>query len=611
MSILLRIIRMVSRHPRHLTAAYVALLGSNGFALAVPWLLGSVVDDVLQGGSLRGLIRLAALIIAVNVLRGGFSYGQTYLGEALSQLVAYDLRNALYRKLQALSFAFHDTQQTGNLMSKATADVEAVRMFVQTGVLRAVQTLVMLTGAVTILMVTNWRLGLVAIAVVPVVVVRTTLVNRALRRIWTHIQEITGDMTTVLQENLSGVRVVRAFGAQGFEQRKFDRVIEDMADSNVAASRLQGENTAVNMLLFGAATSAVLWFGGQEIVAGRLTPGELAAFVLYLGMVQMPVRMSGWIINSFSRAASAGQRIFDVLDALSPVDDRSGARPLGRVAGHVRFEGVEFTYEGASPVLRGVDLDAAPGQAIALLGAPGSGKTTLVHLIPRFYDASAGRVLLDGTDVRDATLESLRRNVGIVMQDVFLFSNTVRDNISYGNPDATLAEIEWAARTAQLHDFIEGLPEGYDTWVGERGITLSGGQRQRLAIARTLLLDPPILILDDTTSSVDANTEHLLRQALAEVMAGRTTFVIAHRLSTVLGADQILVMAEGEIVQRGTHDELVSQDGPYRQVYELQLLPEGAGAVNGGTNGAGTSAAPGSGGDGERSARSPRRGEAV
>jgi ATP-binding cassette subfamily B protein len=461
-------------------------------------------------------------------------------------------------------------------MSKATADVEAVRMFIQTGLLRAVQTFVMLTGAVAILMLTNWRLGLVTIAVVPVVIVRSTIVNRALRRIWTHIQELMGHMTTVLQENLSGVRVVRAFGAQEFERRKFDAVITDMRGSSVEASRLQGANTSVNMLLFGVSTTAVLWFGGQEIVAGRLTPGGLAAFIFYLGMVQMPVRMSGFIINSFSRAASAGQRIFDVLDALSPVRDRPNARPLGRARGLVRFEDVGFSYGEEARVLRGINLEANPGQVVALLGAPGSGKTTLAHLVPRFYDVTEGRVFLDDADVRDATLESLRQNVGIVMQDVFIFSATVRDNIGYGNLQATQQEIERAARTAQIHDFIMTLPDGYATWVGERGITLSGGQRQRLAIARTLLMDPPVLILDDTTSSVDASTEHMLHEALARVMVGRTTFVIAHRLSTVLAADQILVMAEGEVVQRGTHEELVAQDGPYRQVYELQLAPEGA-----------------------------------
>ena len=577
MRILLRILALAWRHPRHIVAAYVFLLGANGFALAVPWLLGTAIDDVLEGGSFRTMLTLAGIILLVNSARGAFSYGQTYLGEWVSQLAAYDLRNMLYAQLQRLSFAFHDTQQTGNLMSKATADVEAVRMFVQTGLLRAVQTFVMLTGAITILMFTNWRLGLVTVAVVPVVIVRSTLVNRALRRIWTHIQEITGVMTTVLQENLSGVRVVRAFGAQDFEREKFDGVIVDMAESSVSAARLQGSNTTVNMLLFGAATAAVLWFGGQEIVAGRLTPGGLAAFVFYLGMVQMPVRMSGFIINSFSRAASAGQRIFDVLDALSPVRDRHNAVDLGRAEGRVRFEDVGFSYGGEASVLQGISLEARPGQVIALLGAPGSGKTTLAHLVPRFYDVTDGRVSLDDIDVRDATLESLRRNVGIVMQDVFIFSATVRDNIGYGNLEATQGDIERAARTAQIHDFILTLPEGYDTWVGERGITLSGGQRQRLAIARTLLLDPPVLILDDTTSSVDASTEHLLRQALAEVMVGRTTFVIAHRLTTVLGADQILVMVEGEVAQRGTHEELVAQEGHYRQVYELQLLPEGAG----------------------------------
>ena len=343
--------------------------------------------------------------------------------------------------------------------------------------------------------------------------------------------------------------------------------------------------------IFTSALGAILWFGGREVGAGRLTPGELAAFILYMGILQMPVRMTGWMVNTFTRATSAGQRIFEVLDAESPVTEKPGAETMPRARGHVKFENVTLSYESGSttPAVRAIDFEVEPGQTVAVLGGPGSGKSTAVHMIPRFYDASEGRITIDGIDVRDVSLSSLRRNVGIVLQDVFVFAATLKDNIAYGADDASMQEVIRAASVAQLHGFAESLPNGYQTWVGERGITLSGGQRQRLAIARTLLLDPPILILDDSTSSVDVGTEYQLQQALAEVIKGRTTFVIAHSLSTVRDADLILVLDKGEIVERGTHDELVARGGFYSRIYDLQLRPqeeaplvEGPAAVAGG-----------------------------
>ena len=573
MNIFVRILGMAWRHPRHMVAAYVALIASSAFALTVPRLLGTTVDKVLGGDDFGAMLRLAGLILLVSALRGAFAYGQTYLSEWSGQLVAYDIRNAIFRKLQRLSFSYHDERQTGDQMSRATSDVEAIRNFVQGGLLRAVQIFILVFGAAGLLFITNWRLALVGLAFVPIVAYRSAVVSLSLRKLWSYVLRITGKMTTVLQENLSGVRVVRAFGAQEYEKQKFDAVIKDMSESHIQVSRLQVANSSFIQLVFAAATGGILWFGGQEIVSGRLTPGELTQFIFYLGLIQGPVRMSGMIISNFSRAVSAGQRIFEVLDAPSPVEQHPDASVMGKVQGHVRFENVSFAY-GNEPVLHDVSLEAQPGQVVALLGMPGSGKTTVVHLIPRFYDVTEGRITLDGTDIRDATLDSLRNNVGIAMQDVFLFSATIADNIAYGRPDTTQEEVERASRIAQLHEFVETLPNGYETWVGERGITLSGGQRQRLAIARTVLLDPPILVLDDSTSSIDASTEHLLRQALESVMKGRTTFVIAHRLSTVMHADQILVLDNGSIAEQGTHSELVGRNGLYRQLYELQLLPD-------------------------------------
>ena len=336
------------------------------------------------------------------------------------------------------------------------------------------------------------------------------------------------------------------------------------------------------MTLFHLGTTVlILWMGGQQVIHGTMTPGELAQFIFYLGLLAMPVRMAAWIVNSFSRAISCGQRIFATLDAESPVQEKKNAVALSRARGHVRFEDVSFGYDAISPVLSHMTFEAEPAKVVALVGAPGSGKSTIVHLLPRFYDVTGGKITIDGVDVRDASLASLRANIGIVQQDVFLFTSTIRENIAYGAVGASFDQIVRAAQIAQLHDFIVSLPEGYDTWVGERGITLSGGQRQRLAIARTILVDPPILVLDDSTSSVDTETEHLIRRALVEVMKGRTTFVIAHRLSTVKSADLILVLREGQIVQRGTHQELLSQPGPYQEVYELQLRPQEAMLTNG------------------------------
>ena len=572
MRILLRILGLAWRRPRHMVAAYVALIASSGFALVVPRLLGNTVDEVLTGGMFSEVVELALLILLVSAARGVFAYGQTYLSEWTGQLVAYDLRNSIFNKLQRLSFSYHDGQQTGDQMSRATADVEALRNFVQGGLLRALNIAILVFGAAGLLFFLNWRLAVIGLLFVPIVAYRSAVVSLSLRQVWTYILRVTGKMTTVMQENLAGSRVVRAFGAQEHEKRKFDVVIKDLAESHLQANRKQVLNSSFIQLMFGVATAGILWFGGMEIVNGRLTPGELTQFIFYLGLIQGPVRMSGMILNNISRAVSAGQRIFEVLDSPSPVEDQEGARDAGRVRGHVRFEDVSFAY-GQEPVLDHVSLEAEPGQVVALLGMPGSGKSTVVHLLPRFYDVTSGRITLDGVDIREYTLESLRRNIGIAMQDVFLFSATMADNIAYGRPGTTRDEVERAAKIAQLHDFIVSEPEGYETWIGERGITLSGGQRQRLAIARTVLLDPPVLVLDDSTSSIDASTEHQLRQALEEVMRGRTTFVIAHRLSTVRNADVILVLDEGRIVEQGRHDELIARDGLYRKLYELQLLP--------------------------------------
>ena len=589
MNILLRITRMAYRYRTRLILAYLSFFIAIGFSLLVPWLFGISIDTLVviegvleEGGRIipnpdltwQMLFVLASLLLGASVMRGFFDFARTYTTDSLSQLVSYDFRNQIYDKLQHVSFAYHDKEHTGNLMSKATADVEAIRRYVNMGLIRSLEVVVRTVAVTSILIWINWELALISLVFVPFLVLRSTFVIGKLRQMWLHVQEVNGELVTVLQENLVGIHVVKAFGSENFERRKYDRKARELREEYYQSERLQGTNSAWMSLYFTFALCLIVWYGGWEIIRGDLTPGDMAKFVLYLNQLTFPIRASAQIINSFSRAISSGRRIFDVLDSASPVEEKPNARPMGRAQGHVRFEGASFAYDARAATLESVDIDAPPGKVTAILGAPGSGKSTIVNLIPRFYDVTGGRVTIDEDDIREFTLESLRRNVGIVQQDIFLFDATIRDNIAYGVSSASEEDIINAAKIAQLHDQIMSFAYGYDTWVGERGSTLSGGQRQRLSIARTVLVDPPILILDDSTSSVDVETERQIHQAMVNVMKGRTTFVIAHRLSTVREADQILVLREGRIVEQGNHVELMARRGIYRDIYELQLRPQ-------------------------------------
>ena len=583
MSNLIRIAKMAWRYRTRLTIAYITFFLGIGASLLIPWLFGESIDALVlfEGGQLipqnpaiTTLLILALALLGASLCRGFFDFGRTYTTDSLSQLVSFDFRNYIYDKLQHVSFAYHDKEHTGNLMSKATADVEAVRRWINMGLVRSLEVAVRVTAITVILAFLNWELALLSLVFVPFLVLRSTLVMAKLRRMWLHVQEVNGELVTVLQENLVGIHVVKAFASEEHEKRKYrDKAIE-LREEYYQSERLQGVNSAWMSLYFTFALGLILWYGGWEVLRGDLTPGELTKFVLFLNQLTFPIRQAAQIINSFSRAASSGERIFDVLDAESPVLEKPNAKVMSRSQGHVLFNDVSFSYDEKIPALKDVEIDAPPGSITAILGAPGSGKSTIVNLLPRFYDITSGNITIDNQDIRDFTLESLRSNVGIVQQDVYLFSATIRDNIAYGAVDATHEDVVEAAKIAQLHEHIISLPDGYDTWVGERGATLSGGQRQRLSIARTVLINPPVLILDDSTSSVDVETERLIHQAMVAVVKGRTTFVIAHRLSTVRAADQILVLQDGSVSQRGNHQKLILEDGSYKDIYEMQLRPQ-------------------------------------
>jgi len=580
---LIRIAKMAWRYRTRLTIAYITFFFGIGASLLIPWLFGESIDALVlfedgqlipQNPAITTLLILALALLGASLCRGFFDFGRTYTTDSLSQLVSFDFRNYIYDKLQHVSFAYHDKEHTGNLMSKATADVEAVRRWINMGLVRSLEVAVRVTAITVILAFLNWELALLSLVFVPFLVLRSTLVMAKLRRMWLHVQEVNGELVTVLQENLVGIHVVKAFASEEHEKRKYrDKAIE-LREEYYQSERLQGVNSAWMSLYFTFALGLILWYGGWEVLRGDLTPGELTKFVLFLNQLTFPIRQAAQIINSFSRAASSGERIFDVLDAESPVLEKPNAKVMSRSQGHVLFNDVSFSYDEKIPALKDVEIDAPPGSITAILGAPGSGKSTIVNLLPRFYDITSGNITIDNQDIRDFTLESLRRNVGIVQQDVYLFSATIRDNIAYGAVDATHEDVVEAAKIAQLHEHIVSLPDGYDTWVGERGATLSGGQRQRLSIARTILINPPVLILDDSTSSVDVETERLIHQAMVAVVKGRTTFVIAHRLSTVRAADQILVLQDGSVSQRGNHQKLILEDGSYKDIYEMQLRPQ-------------------------------------
>jgi ATP-binding cassette subfamily B protein len=562
---------------------FLSVLLAGAFAMGSPLIINWAIDTGFNpqqnaAGKVVGLdisvgfIVLACVAIVVFAIgRGLATFGQTYLGQRIGQDAAYDIRNDIYNNLQSLSYAYHDQVQTGQVMSRVTQDVESVRMVVSMGLLRTAYVAVMLAVGIGGMFWVNWQLAIVSLITLPFMAWRSFVLARTVRPIWMAVQQNIAEVTRVAEEALTGIRVVKAFSREDFESERFYKASEDQANLSYDASIVSAREQPRLVGLGSLQIAISMGYGAWLITQGNLTGGELLTFALWLNLLQLPVRTLGFSLTFIARCISSAERIFELLDAQSAVQEKPDAIEATNIEGHVRFEDVSFGYNNVSAVLSDINIDARPGEVVALLGPPGSGKSTVVNLIPRFYDVTKGRITVDGHDVRDLTLTSLRKNIGIVQQDVFLFIGTIRDNIGYGRPEATNEEIEAAAKAARIHDFIVSLPYGYDEWVGERGVTLSGGQKQRIAIARTLLMDPKILILDDSTASVDMQTEFLIQQALSELMKGRTTFVIAQRLRTIMRADEIVVLDHGELVQRGRHDELIAQPGLYRQIYDLEL----------------------------------------
>jgi ATP-binding cassette subfamily B protein len=540
-------------------------------ALLIPELIAQVVAVGIGSGNLRDLLLISGAVLIASITRGLAAYGQGYLSQAVSVQIAYDLRNMIYDHLQRLSFSFHDESETGQLMSRMTVDIESVRNAFPLGFLRAILA-VLYFGAVSIILaVLDLPLALITLLSVPILIVLAIQVARRLRPMWDGAQQGAGELSTVMQESLSGRRVVLSFVREAYEITKFEAKNRELRDLKINAQRLSAWNQPLMVLALNLVTVLVLWVGGIAVINHRDSLPTLVAVIQYALLLSTPVRSFGFMITWLMRARSSGQRIFEILDTEPGIKDAPGAIALPQVRGHVRFEGVSFAYGSGPRILDKIDIDAQPGQIIALLGTTGSGKSTILSLLPRFYDVTEGRITVDGHDIRDVQQASLRRNIGFVLQDVFLFNATLRENIAFGAPHASEEQIIAAAKVARLHDFACTLPDGYETWVGERGVTLSGGQKQRVAIARTILLNPRILVLDDATSSVDMETEYLIQEALDAVMRGRTSFVVASRLRTIKRADQILVLEHGRIIERGTHDSLLALGGTYAQLYELQL----------------------------------------
>ena len=576
MSTVKRLSQYLTPHWPKVLLMLMGLLGFMGLEMIPPLLLREAVDNAIPNKSLRLVVALACGYVVIALLRGVFSYMQWYYSELLGQMVSKDLQIGLHDHLQELHDEYFRKQKTGDIMSRVTSDMQSVTHVLSWGLMLLTQNCLTLLGALAILLCLDWKLALVSMAVMPILLLIVMRYDKVVRPLWEKVRQEMADLTTVLQENVSGVRTVKAFAREDYEIDKFDRRNLMLFNANLARVAVQSDTLPLIDFVSGLSVIILLGVGGRQAILGELTLGTLVAFQSFIWKMIWPLRSLGWLVDSLEQAMAAAPRLFAILDTPSAIYDRPDAIAAPPLQGQIEFRNVSFQFEDSdTPVLQDISFTIEPGQAVAIIGGTGSGKSTLVNLIPRLFEPTSGTVLIDGHDIRQFTLQSLRDQIGVVLQDTFLFSATIKDNIAYGRPQASEEEIIQAAQLAQAHHFINHLEQGYETPIGERGVGLSGGQKQRLALARALLMQPTILILDEATSSVDSQTEDLIQTALDDVMVDRTSIIIAKRLSTIKKADLVLVLEEGSIVEAGSPAALLDQNGTFRRLYNSQMsLPQ-------------------------------------
>ncbi len=574
-----RITRMAFRYPIRAGLALAATVAAVLMQLSIPVILGRAVDQTQAVAAAEAgpetLYGIALLLFLASVGRGIFTLVQNYTAESVGHSLARDIRNTVYKKIQSLPFSFHDRTHSGDLITVGMLDLEGVRMYFTTALVRSVLLGLLIGIGATLLLSTNFILGLLALSFVPFAGWRSTVMRLALRRTWLILQERLGVLSQVMEENLAGIRVVRAFASSGHEMKKFEAASKSALGLSHERIEIRVKNTSAMTLAFFVAMGLVLFFGGRKVASGEITLGTLTTFLTFMTILQMPVRQLGMMVNGYARASTCGSRLFALIDHEAEVDDLPGAQDLKITDGTLKLDNVGFAYAGnvTHNVVSGISFEAHKGETIGIVGPPGSGKTTLMHLIPRFYDPTQGSISIDGQDIRGATLSSVRQAVAVVQQDSFLFTTSIENNIAYADPFTETRQIRGVAESAQLHDYVLGLPGKYGTIVGERGVSLSGGQRQRLSIARTLMMKPAVLIFDDSTAAIDAGTERRIRTALKEYAKDRVTLIVAHRLASLMHADRILFLEHGQIVEQGSHDELLKLGGRYSDLHELQMRP--------------------------------------
>lgn len=575
----IRIIKMALKQKLLLVFGVITIFGAAGFQLWIPILLGSSVDIAMDVFSAENadvsdqLIFSGVLLLISSIMRGIFTMAYNYSGESIGQHIGYELRLLYYQKLQKLSFSYHSHIHTGDLITRGILDIEGVSMFVRTAVLRSIYLVVLIGTGTYLVLSTDLVLGIISLSFVPLAGWRATAARLQLRSSWFALQEKLSILSKVMDENLGGIRVVRSFASKTHEMDKFDRASEEALTIANDQVQVKSKNVSLIGISFLAAMGLVLWVGGLKVINGSITIGELTTFLAFMSILQAPVRMLGMMVNAFARGAASGGRLFSVLDMSSDIEDSQGSTNLTITKGVLKFKEVHFGYEGEH-TLNGVTFEVKPGHVVGIVGPPGSGKSTIAHLIPRFYDPSSGAITIDGQDIKDVTLDSLRHAVSVVEQDSFIFTASIDHNVAYGNPWAEDLDVETATRNTQMYQYISRLPNKFSTMIGERGVSLSGGQRQRLSIARSILLNPKIIIFDDSTSSVDAATEQKIRVALQEISKDRTSIIISHRLSSLMHADEILFIEKGKIIERGNHNKLINNNGKYAELYKLQIRPD-------------------------------------